>query len=110
MVCFSVDSRDSYENARHKWAPEIRHYCTGDGDNTPPMLLVGTKNDISDRTISSVHGHALAREIGAAKYVECSASTQTNLCEVFEEAVKLVLYPPTKHKGRWRRRNQCGVM
>ena len=50
--------------------------------------------------VSSIHGHALARDVDAAKYLECSAQTQENLTSVFEEAVRAVLYPKAKKKKR----------
>lgn len=35
----------------------------------------------------------MAQEIGAMKYIECSAKTQYNLSSVFEEAVRCVISP-----------------
>ena len=36
LICFSVNSRTSYENIANKWHPEIKYYCP----NTP-IVLVG---------------------------------------------------------------------
>jgi len=41
QVAFSLISRASYENVKHKWWPELKHHCPG-----VPMLLVGTKLDL----------------------------------------------------------------
>ena len=35
----------------------------------------------------------MAQQIGAMKYIECSAKTQDNLSQVFEEAVRCVINP-----------------
>ena len=100
LVCFSVTSPASFENVREKWFPEVHHHCPG-----VPCLIVGTQIDLRDdpqvleklqrqkqRPISSEQGERLARELGAVKYVECSALTQKGLKNVFDE-VRLPFFP-----------------
>eukprot|EP00483_Globobulimina_turgida_P006745 UN06756 len=41
LVCFSIFSRDSFENVKEKWHPEISHHCP-----QIPWILVGTKSDL----------------------------------------------------------------
>ena len=93
LVCFSVTSPASFENVREKWFPEVHRYCPG-----VPCLIVGTQVDLRDdsrvmeklarqkqRPVTSEADERLARELGAVKYVECSALTQKGLKNVFDE-------------------------
>ncbi|KAI6264395.1 Rho GTPase [Pyricularia oryzae] len=46
-------------------------------------------------------GERMAKELGAVKYVECSALTQYKLKDVFDEAIVAALEPPTpKRKSK----------
>lgn len=71
----------------------MHHHCPG-----VPCLIVGTQVDLRDdpqvieklarqkqRPVASEQGERLARELGAVKYVECSALTQKGLKNVFDE-------------------------
>lgn len=76
-----------------------------------PIILVGLKTDLRNdqhslsmlsaqglRPVSHEQGQAVAKEIGAAKYVECSAKTRQGVQEVFDSALREVL------KKRWGKR------
>ncbi len=54
--------------------------------------------------LTDVDGVKLAKEINAVCYMECSALTQQNLPDVFEEAVRIVLKPKPTHA---KRKNCC---
>jgi cell division control protein 42 len=137
LVCFSVTSPASFENVKEKWFPEVHHHCPG-----VPCLIVGTQVDLREdrsvhfllvneiliisghleklarqkqRPITTEQGERLARELGAVKYVECSALTQRGLKNVFDEvrpplptkthanekAIVAALEPPVvKHKKK----------
>jgi Ras-related C3 botulinum toxin substrate 1 len=108
LLCYSVVNRISLENIKIKWNPEVRYYCP-----LAPKVLVATKTDLRDNPssdearllkkrgivpISSEEGAKMAQEIGAAAFKECSARNQHGLKELFEEAIRLVLYSPLLKK------------
>jgi Rho family protein len=68
---------------------------------TVPIILVGTKLDLrTERTelslmasqgqqpVQTAEGEQVAREIGAKRYLECSAKTRFGVQEVFDAALK----------------------
>ncbi|KAA0701800.1 Rho-related GTP-binding protein [Triplophysa tibetana] len=84
VICFCITSPASYENVKLKWYPEVSQHCPN-----VPILLVGTKKDLRDDPevlkklkennqlpITQQQGGALARQILASKYIECSALIQ----------------------------------
>lgn len=101
LICFSITSPASFQNAKDNWQPEIIRHCPG-----VPFFLIGTKIDLRDdpdvierlkergaSPISNAQGINLARDIGAVKYLECSALTQKGLKTVFDEAIRTVISP-----------------
>jgi len=107
IICFSLCSPETFENVKSKWHPEIVQY-----NPKTPFILVGTKLDLRDNPdmiqnlksnglepISGELGDKLAKEIGASKFLECSALSQRNLPQVFEEAVKTVFLDQMAKSG-----------
>jgi len=101
LICFSLFSPESFDNVTKKWYKEITEHAPD-----TPIILVGTKLDLRGKPeaiqslkennqdpISTEKGEGLAKKIGAKKYLECSALTQEGLAKVFEEAVKVILFP-----------------
>jgi len=101
LICFSVFSPESFESITRKWYPEITEHAP-----ETPIILVGTKIDLrtkpeaiqslkenNQEPITVKKGEELAKKMGAKRYLECSALTQEGLAKVFEEAVKVILFP-----------------
>eukprot|EP01125_Pyxidicula_operculata_P009526 TRINITY_DN3139_c0_g1_i1.p1 TRINITY_DN3139_c0_g1~~TRINITY_DN3139_c0_g1_i1.p1 ORF type:complete len:819 (-),score=143.43 TRINITY_DN3139_c0_g1_i1:8-2464(-) len=100
LICFGIENPSSLYNVSAKWYPEISHHCP----NTP-FFVIANKLDLRDNQdvidklaskglhpVTYEEGSSLARQIGATKYMECSALTQTGLKAVFDEAIRVVLY------------------
>ncbi|OZJ06240.1 Ras-related C3 botulinum toxin substrate 1 [Bifiguratus adelaidae] len=111
LICFSLVSPPSFENVRTKWYPEISHHAPN-----IPIILIGTKLDLrEDRDtidklrakhmapISFSQGVQMSKDIGAQRYLECSALTQKGLKNVFDEAIRAVLSPTQVHKKQSKR-------
>lgn len=76
LVCFNVADAVSRETVRTEWLPEIVGYFADETKPTPPYLLVGTRVELVSSEWTSEHGRMMAKEIGAVKYVGCSAKTR----------------------------------
>lgn len=103
LICFSLVEPSSFANVKAKWIPEIRQHSTRD----IAILLIGTKLDLRDdphtldrlreygnEPISTTEGKKAARELGCVDYLECSASSQQGVKDVFDAAIKAVIDPP----------------
>ena len=116
LVCYSTSSHRSLDQVKKKWYPEISRFCRG-----VPFLLIGTKSDIPcdelilervaenppelrrrDKPLGPEEGQLVADSLGATKHMICSALTMEGIKEVFDEAVRTVLYPPQRqiHKSK----------
>ncbi|EPZ31144.1 GTP-binding protein rhoA [Rozella allomycis CSF55] len=106
LICYAVDSPDSLSNVVEKWVTEVIHFCQG-----LPYILVGCKMDLRNdpKTISDLakngqepvsyeKAREIATNIGAVKYLECSAKNNEGVREVFEEATRAALIVKLKKK------------
>merc|ERR1712233_56427 len=107
LIAFSIISPNSFENVKSKWWPEIQHHAPG-----VPLILVGTKSDLRNdssmtqnlaakgiQMVTADNAQARASEIGAVKYLECSALTQEGLKNVFDEAIRAAMNKPKASSG-----------
>jgi len=117
IICFSISNPETFDSVKNKWLKEIEDFNT-----KTPFILVGTKLDLRDNqdTIESLkernqspittdQGNALAKSIQAYKYLECSALTQKNLPNVFEDAVKAVFEAVQNTKDPKSKKEKCVV-
>ncbi|KAJ7656507.1 P-loop containing nucleoside triphosphate hydrolase protein [Mycena polygramma] len=101
LVCFDVTSPPSFASVKTKWLPEVHFHCPH-----VPCLIVGTQIDLRDdaqvveklagkgqQPVTAAQGERLAREMGAVRYVECSARTHEGVKSVFDEAVFAAMQP-----------------
>ena len=108
LICFSLVNPNSFANVSDKWYPEISHHAPG-----VPKILVGTKLDLRDNAVemerlrsrkqtpvSVAQGESMRKRIGATSYKECSALTQAGLKDIFDEAIKVVLFPESQAKKK----------
>ncbi|GKT40324.1 GTP-binding protein rho2 [Colletotrichum spaethianum] len=124
LIGFSVDTPDSLDNVKHKWAwtlgafrsgadewlqwvEEVTRLCPG-----VPIILVGLKKDLREdpvaieemrkkslRFVTHQEGDAAAKEIGARKYLECSSLSGEGVDDVFEAATRAALLTFEKGEG-----------
>jgi small GTP-binding protein len=110
LIGFAVDYPVSLANVQDKWYPEINHFCEG-----VPIILVGLKTDLrtdkhalsmlaaqGTKPVTAEQGQAVAKEIGAARYVECSAKNRDGVQEVFDTALREAC------RKRWSKRKGAG--
>lgn len=84
LLCFSLVNHASFDDISNKWYPEVKHHCP----NTP-LVLIGTKCDLTIvRSVLFYEAVQKKKEIGAVRYLECSAKRNEGLQEVFEVAAR----------------------
>ncbi|NXJ85715.1 RHOF protein, partial [Trogon melanurus] len=118
LICFDVTNSNSYDNVLTKWYPEVNHFCKG-----VPVLLVGCKTDLRREghlELISYHqasgltprlpptqGEAMARQIRAVSYLECSARYQEKVEDIFAEACGAALGAARRNRHGRRPRRGC---
>ncbi|XP_051476915.1 rho-related GTP-binding protein RhoD-like [Apus apus] len=115
LICFDVTSPNSYDNILTKWYPEVNHFCKG-----VPVLVVGCKTDLRQdpevrqklkegrlEPISRQQGEAMARQVHAVSYLECSARYQENVGAIFVAACGAALSAARRSQRRRRTWRSC---
>ncbi|KAJ6492210.1 putative Rho small monomeric GTPase [Mycena sanguinolenta] len=112
IVCFSVGLPASFANVKDKWFPEAEHHCPG-----IPRVIAATQIDLhtdlaekektgeqqeEKTTITTTQGEKLARELKAARYVECSAKTHEGVHAAFDTATHAAIEYQQRHScNKW---------
>ncbi|XP_059165192.1 ras-related protein ced-10-like isoform X2 [Physella acuta] len=110
IICFAINNRDSADNVRSKWFPEVRSHA-----RHAHVILVGTKLDLRlqadvislGQFVSKKEGKSLAKTIRALKYFECSALHNLGLREVIEYLAKASL---RRRKKQMKYPTHCAVL
>lgn len=136
MLCFSVDSDDSLENVQSKWVSEIVDHCDGvklvlvalkcdlrsnEDDDQPtsevqedraggPNGMTGQAQQKKPRLISYEEGLAVAKKVGALRYLECSAKKNRGVNEAFTEAARCALSAKPKGAHDEEEKKGCIIM
>ncbi|KAF7358733.1 GTP binding protein Cdc42 [Mycena sanguinolenta] len=98
IICFSVGHPASFANVKDKWFPEAEHHSPG-----VPRVIAATQIDLRtdlssgsaekekiqqhEKMITTAQGEKLARELKAARYVECSAKIHEGVHAAFDAAI-----------------------
>ncbi|KAL3277095.1 hypothetical protein HHI36_012453 [Cryptolaemus montrouzieri] len=89
ILCYAINERNSFENVRTQWNPEIRHSCPH-----AKIILAGTKaDDIARAEVLESEGKDLAKRIRADGFIQNSAKTRYNIDETFSRAISIALSP-----------------
>ncbi|RSH92402.1 Rho GTPase [Saitozyma podzolica] len=107
MICFSVDSPVSLDNAGTKWMDEVTEHCPG-----VKLILIALKCDLRDdpavkeklarralHPVSYEEGLSVARAIRASRYLECSAKHNRGVQEAIYEAARVAIGSRPKGGG-----------
>ncbi|KAF7318848.1 hypothetical protein HMN09_00220300 [Mycena chlorophos] len=113
VLCYSVRNWASFAQIKTRWVPELKHHCP-----TVPFILVANQidtrqdpntlnllQDWGSRPVSTTEGLALAKEVGAEHFVECSALTRAGLAEVYSKAIETAIAFPDS----WKKPRRCVV-
>ncbi len=101
IVCYSVNSRESFENVTKVWLPEIHRH----GSPNALVFIVGTKQDLRKRPslipngstpaseeqfVNFDEGLKLANDQQAGGFLECTVHNESSVINVFEHAARIV--------------------
>ena len=118
LVCFSVVDAYSFQRVSMEFVPEIKFHCPG-----TPFLIVGNKVDLGSdiwesrvpfetnkRPITTEIGEKLAKDVGADRYLECSALTRDGVERVFDEAFSVAIEYMRRREEQEKLKKPCCLL
>eukprot|EP01094_Clydonella_sp_ATCC50884_P017470 TRINITY_DN3059_c0_g1_i1.p2 TRINITY_DN3059_c0_g1~~TRINITY_DN3059_c0_g1_i1.p2 ORF type:complete len:251 (-),score=99.46 TRINITY_DN3059_c0_g1_i1:155-907(-) len=90
VVCFKLSDEEAPETVPERWRHEIDEHLQG-----KPIILVGTMADLEHK-VSESQGQAMADEMGAVCYRECSSLTGQGVDDVFDQCYFVCYHPYTE--------------
>ena len=77
------------------------------------FILVGTQSDRRDKNgaglVRDAEAQRMAKDLGAIKYIECSALSREGLRDVFVQAILTVLDPKSAGRIKRKENRKCSI-
>lgn len=112
LLLFDIaGSRKRFKEIYTYWWAELHEHCP-----EVPIILVGSKIDLrfkgqnGQTTIATAEGETMAKQIGAAKYMEISSLENEGVRELFKEAIKIGYDHVLKEKSKKDKRKCCEIL
>eukprot|EP01128_Nolandella_sp_AFSM9_P006465 TRINITY_DN3331_c0_g1_i3.p1 TRINITY_DN3331_c0_g1~~TRINITY_DN3331_c0_g1_i3.p1 ORF type:complete len:297 (-),score=69.29 TRINITY_DN3331_c0_g1_i3:58-948(-) len=112
LVFYSVVNPTSYENVKEQWIHEVRQYSPD-----VPIFLIGTQCDRrgdkdiletlssrNEKPLTMKDGKKMAKDIGAAAYIEISAKDTSTYGDLWETVLR---YTINEHKSQKKHGKNC---
>lgn len=87
LLCFALDSKQSFANLSERWIGEVRHYC-----KDAKIILVGTKLDLrqagNPNHVTDDEARQFLSDQKCSDYIPCSPKSGEGIDKVFPAAAK----------------------
>jgi small GTP-binding protein len=81
LFVYDITRPATFKSVKSKWLKDLKEY----GNNKAKFLLIGNKNDLTDRkAVTTEQGQRLAEKIKASEFVETSAQSGENVEKAFK--------------------------
>ncbi|KAL9650850.1 hypothetical protein ABK040_001899 [Willaertia magna] len=87
LVLFSIHNKESFENLRTKWIPEVKHHCSN-----AHLILIGTNNSSNDdieRQVSDEEINEIQENYGILIYKYCNLFDLESVKSTFKKIVNI---------------------